>query len=73
MQTGATLEVTTVARWVDTEAVQRVCTDDCLVMTASCATEPLAAGEHHITFASQMLTLQVPSETTTELCLEYEP
>jgi hypothetical protein len=69
--TGGTIEVTTVGTWIDASAEQNnACQLDCVMLEADCATDPLAAGTYAFRFASNVLSLVIPSEHAEAPCVD---
>ena len=69
--TGATLEISTVASWIDLSPRAMACTADCgSGPAATCQTDPLPAGDYTFVFgAAAPFTLTIPSELDAPPCL----
>jgi len=57
---GRELRVSSVLRRKHVEAADHACTEDCVLVAATCKTAALEAGEYVVWFDQQKLTLQVP-------------
>jgi hypothetical protein len=66
---GATLRVTSQGSYRDTSARQQLCTLDCGILTARCATPPLVAGTYTVILGDEHLSVTIPSTTPATPCV----
>lgn len=65
---GNVIQVETRAQWQGPPSTGAACTTDCGLLTASCATPPLAAGEYTIRSGDHEVAITVPSEVNRASC-----
>jgi hypothetical protein len=66
---GAVITVSSQGGYTDTSASSAACTDDCAMVSGTCATAALPAGTYTLSHGGDSLTLDIPSSVAMPPCV----